>query len=118
MRPLYFPGARMMPCRTEADGRAVIEILSLDEYIKSRTPLLASADFYEVEVARREARWGRLAHVMSVYESRRTASGPAFARGINSIELYFDNERWAITAVTWDSHHAGACLPIDVLASV
>jgi hypothetical protein len=118
MRPLYAPGARLMPCRTESNGAPVMEILSVEEYIVSRTPLLASADFWEVEVARRESRWGRLAHVMSVYESRRTAEGAAFARGINSIELYFDEARWWMTAVTWDSQHAARALPVEVLAKV
>jgi hypothetical protein len=106
-RTYYAPNARLAPVNANADGTPKLEVLSVDDYITSRTALLAKADFYEIEVGRREWRVGNVATVLSVYESRRTPDGPAFARGVNSVLLFWDGIRWWITAITWDGAHAG-----------
>jgi hypothetical protein len=111
----YAPGAQLKPVHTAPDGRPVLEMLGVEEYIASRRQLLAGQDFYEVEVARRETRYGQLAHVMSIYESRRTPEGEAFARGINSIQLWNDGARWWIISVMWDSTHAARLRPLAEL---
>jgi hypothetical protein len=114
-RTYYAPNARLAPVNVNADGSPKLEVLSVDDYITSRTALLASADFYEVEVGRREWRVGNVSTVLSVYESRRTPDGPAFARGVNSVLLYSDGVRWWITAITWDGAHA-AQMPVTPVA--
>jgi hypothetical protein len=107
-RTFYAPNARLAPVNVNADGSPKIEVLSVDEYIASRTALLATMDFYEVEISRREWRVGNVSTVLSVYESRRTPDGPGFQRGVNSVLLFWDGVRWWITAITWDGAHAGS----------
>ena len=114
-RRCYAPGAQLKPVHTSADGKPVLEMLDVEGYIASRSTILAGQDFYEVEVARRESRYGRLAHVASIYESRRTPDGPPFARGVNSIQLWFDDVRWWILSVMWDSAHAAKLRPLAEL---
>jgi hypothetical protein len=117
-RQYYAPGARLHPVHTGADGTPVLEMLDVERYITSRSAMLADQDFYEVEVARRESRFGQLAHVTSLYEARRTPDGPPFQRGVNSIQLWNDGTRWWILSVMWDRTHADRMRPLAELAKL
>ncbi len=107
-RTYYAPNARLAPVNVNADGSPKLELFSVDDYITSRTEILARTDFYEIEIARKEWRTGNVSTVLSVYESRRTPDGPAFQRGVNSVLLFHDGARWWITAITWDGAYAGS----------
>lgn len=114
-RALLHPEARLMPTRPLPDGGAAVDVFDLDGYIASRTPFFAAGDFYEVEIGRREWRFGSIAHVLSAYEGRRTPDGPAFFRGVNSIQLFWDGARWWVMAICWDNERDGVALPPDLV---
>jgi hypothetical protein len=101
-RTLLHPSARLMPTRVE-EGRSLVDVFDCDGYITSRTPFFAANDFYEVEVAHRVERFGNIAHVWSTYEGRRSMESPPFLRGINSIQLFHDGDRWWVMSVMWDN---------------
>jgi hypothetical protein len=61
--------------------------------------------FYEVETNRVVERYGNLAHVWSTYEMRESPDSKAFMRGINSISLYFKDNRWWIAS--WSTQYEG-----------
>ncbi|MFK7831454.1 MAG: hypothetical protein AB8B57_16895 [Congregibacter sp.] len=61
--------------------------------------------FYEVEINRVVERYGSLAHVWSTYEMRESPDTIAFMRGINSISLYFKDDRWWIAS--WGTQYEG-----------
>ena len=116
-RTLLHPGARLMPTRAEAGG-GVVDVFDCDGYIASRTPFFAANDFYEVQVARRVERFGNVAHVWSTYEYRRSPQDPApFGRGINSIQLFHDGDRWWVMSILWDNERPGNPLPAKYLES-
>jgi hypothetical protein len=55
-------------------------------------------------------------HRFSTYESRGRAEDPTpFARGINSIQLLNDGQRWWIVTVFWDSERANNPIPAKYL---
>ena len=54
--------------------------------------------FYEVEVHRIVEQFGNLAHVWSTYEMRSSPDGAAFDRGISSVSLYYDENRWWVAS--------------------
>lgn len=117
-RTLFAPGARLMPTRPGQDGGPpIIDVFDIDGYIASRSPYFAANDFYEVEVARRVDQFGNIAHAWSTYESRRTLDEPPFMRGINSIQLFHDGQRWWVTSITWDNERTGNPIPEDYLRS-
>ena len=126
--------------RTGVDdaGRPWIRVMSLDEYIADTAPFFAADDFHEIEVARRVDRFGNWAHVRSVYEAWRgpSRSEPLFRgvdqrresetsadvaerkpaagfRGVNSIQLFHDGERWQVVSVLWDNEREGLEVPSD-----
>ena len=118
-RSLFFPGARLIPTATVA-GRNDIElaplILDVEGYIARVEPLFAKSGFYEKEIARRVEHFGSIAHVWSTYESRRDPSDPEpFMRGINSIQLFHDGNRWWILSIYWQHESTSQPLPNQYL---
>jgi hypothetical protein len=101
-RPLYAPNARLIPIERDSDGALIPRVLTPEEYIASRTPLLVAGDFYEWETRREERRSGSIAHVWSEYVASRNPGGEAIRRGANSIQLWNDGSRWWIVSETWD----------------
>jgi hypothetical protein len=71
--------------------------------------------FYEKEVHRITRRFGNVAQLMSTYEARRTADGPVIERGVNSLALYFDGQRWWISSAGWDVERPGNPIPQEFL---
>ena len=107
-RTLHHPKALLIPAKQAAGGPAA-GVFDFDEFVASRAPYLDATDFYEVEIGRQEFRFGVIAHVLSSYEAR-TAPAPAgtvLRRGVNSIQLMHDGERWWILSTLWDNEREG-----------
>ena len=116
-RFLLAPGARLMPTRPRPGGDHGLEVFDTEGYIASRTPYFAANDFYEIEIARREERFGNIAHAWSTYEGRRAPDGEILFRGINSIQLFHDGDRWWVLSVLWDNEREEHSLPAEYLPS-
>jgi hypothetical protein len=78
-------------------------MLDVEGYIRPTAPILATEDFWEVETGRKTEVFGSVAHVLSYYESRRQKDGQAFTSGANSMQLFFDGERWWFASVMWNT---------------
>ena len=115
-RTLHHPKALLIPAKQAAGGPAA-GVFDFDEFVASRAPYLDATDFYEVEIGRQEFRFGVIAHVLSSYEAR-TAPAPAgqvLRRGVNSIQLMHDGERWWILSTLWDNEREGVTLPPELV---
>lgn len=113
-REILHPQARLMRTGAGEGGRPWIKVMSLDEYVADTAPFFAAGDFHEIEVARRVDRFGNWAHVRSVYEARRSPGDPELLkRGVNSIQLFHDGERWRVVSVLWDNEREGVEVPSD-----
>ena len=73
----------------------------MDEQLPLLEPYLES--FYEVEINRVIEEYGDIAHVWSTFEMRKSADSDTFMRGINSISLYYKENRWWIAS--WSSQN-------------
>ena len=72
----------------------------IDSMYMSKQALCA---FFEKELARKTEQFGNVAHAFSTYASYRTASDSVpFSRGINSIQLLKDADRYWIVNVFWE----------------
>lgn len=100
---LFAPGAHSYVLHRTPDGDRDAEILTQAQYRASRQPYFETNDFYEVEVAHHADLRGNTALVYSEYESRRTADGPAFDRGVNAIMLVRLGGAWRITSIAWEA---------------
>ena len=107
MRSLFLPEARLFPSGTAPDGSTRYLAWSVEDYISTAGGQLEANGFFETEAHRVEERFGNIAHVFSTYDSFRNeeemAAGTPFMRGINSIQLLFDGERWWIVQIFWQA---------------
>jgi len=102
-RTLFADGARLMPVVAVAGQKPHVRQLNVDDYIRRVDPIFAVEDFWERETSRQTEIFGRIAHVLSSYESLRDPNGPAFEHGANSMQLFFDDSRWWIISVMWNT---------------
>jgi len=106
-RSLFIPGARLIPTaenarETSPIGEIVPHVLDIDGFIARVCDYVEKNGFYEKEIARRTEQFDQIAHVWSTYESRHKANDPEpFMRGINSIQLFYDESRWWIVSIYW-----------------
>ena len=104
---------------TSLAGKLEPQFLDVEGYIARVAPFFEQTGFYEKEVARRTERFGSIAHVWSTYESRHNErDAKPFMRGINSIQLFFDGDRWWIVSTYWQHESPTAPLPGEYLSSV
>jgi hypothetical protein len=116
-RSLFFPGARLIPTgRNRATGAPRVRVVSPEEYIAASAPLMAQEGFFETEIANRTERFGGLVQVWSTYASRHDPKdAQPFERGVNSIQLYFDGQRWWVLTVAWAGEQPDQPLPQEYL---
>ena len=111
LRTICLKEARFIPPQ-RPNGEFVF--LSTEDFISrvssgiaARAPKKEDTGFVEHEISRKADCWGNVCQVFSTYEARHTASDPKpFIRGINSIQLVKDGNRWWIANVLWDSETA------------
>jgi PAS domain-containing protein len=113
-RALYLPGARQVATGVR-EGNPFALAMDHEAYVARADEIFRRDGFFEREIHRVVRRFGNLAHVLSTYESRHEDGGPVFARGVNSIDLYFDGKRWWIASAVWDSERPDNPIPPDWL---
>jgi hypothetical protein len=119
MRSLFVPGARLIRTVPSPAGGASALVLDVDGYISRASTMLERDGFFEREIARKTDAFGNVAHLFSTYESRHTGSDPSpFARGINSIQLLKDGDRWWLVTVYWDAERPGNPIPPQYLPGI
>ena len=117
MRSLFIPDARLIPSRVNKDTQQVDAIvLSIDGYIARSSTTMTTNGFFEHSIHNEVEQFGNIAHVWSTYESRHNADDATpFARGINSIQLLKDGDRYWIVNVFWDSERPDSPIPAKYL---
>ncbi len=106
-KSLHHPMANVMVTGVTRSGEPFLRAMTLKEF-HANVPMDA---FYESEIHRVTETFGNITHVWSTYESRDQLNGPITGRGINSIQLYYDRERWWILNWTYDSERTDNPIP-------
>jgi hypothetical protein len=114
-RTLYISDIRFVAMSVDKSGKPVPHILSHQQFADAATPILVKDGFYESEIHRVTQRFGNIAHIFSTYESRTKLDGPVIARGINSVELFWDGSRWWIASNIWDDERPDNPLSAEYL---
>lgn len=112
MKYLFTPDAKLIPVRKNEAGVMEANYMSCDGYIESSGDWLEKNGFFEKEVHRVTEQFGNITHIFSTYESFRTAADTEpFMRGINSIQLLDDGNRWWIINIYWMGENENNKLP-------
>lgn len=98
---LHLPGAQVLVVRNDEKGNAVPGKMSLAQFHEN-SGAVSQSGFFEYEIQRESMRHGAIAHVWSTYEWRTEEDGPVGGRGVNSIQLVHDGNRWWISSWMYD----------------
>ena len=109
-RTLHLPDAVVGVPGSGTEGEPTLVTMTLDEY-HDRFGGPREEGFFEREIHRVVHRFGNIAHVMSTYASSTTPGGEPFDRGINSIQLTWDGDRWWIVSWIFDSERPDNPIP-------
>jgi len=107
---LFKPEGRLIPTRKDDQGNLIIKALTPDEYIEFFKPRIP-VGFYERELNRKVEEYGTVVHALSTYETKDKKDGPVTNRGINSIQLFKDKDRYYIVNIFWCAESMGFELP-------
>jgi hypothetical protein len=113
-RTLYIKDLRFVSVESDKSGAVTPRIEDHQAYVDA-SDHMSRRGFFEREIHRVTERFGPIAHVWSTYESRREDKGPVTARGINSIELFWDGKRWWIANAIWTEEGPGRPIPPEYL---
>lgn len=109
---LFTSDAMLIPSGTNQEGKIGYRAMTPDGYIETSGDWLETNGFFEKEIHRVTETYGSLTHIFSTYESYRSESDEEpFTRGINSIQLMNDGERWWVLNIYWLSETEGNPIP-------
>jgi hypothetical protein len=102
-RSLHVPEARLIPTGADQEtGQVGYQMFSVEEYIERAGQFLEQRGFFESEIGRVTEEFKSITHAFSTYQSSWTPEDPEpFQRGINSIQLFHDGDRWWIVNIFW-----------------
>jgi hypothetical protein len=110
MRSLFVPGARMMSVGGKTRSVIGIRLGTVNDYIANSGPILLEKGFHERELKRSVEQFGDIAHVWTTYEGV-IEKDKHTMRGINTLQLMYDGQRWWIVSLMWESEGEGLALP-------
>ena len=87
------------------------------EFVERNREAFHRNAFFEIEIDRKAERYGNMAHVFSTYESYRSPEKDAepIARGINSFQLLYKDNRWWVLTIFWQPEWSGLPIPDEYL---
>jgi|TARA_R110000737_G_scaffold352037_1_gene396316 hypothetical protein len=113
-RDKYIHSNNAVITRLDENGKAESHTLEA-EYIPMG--LSPKGDFYEKELKRIVSQYGNIAQVWSAFEIRTDPETESNIRGLNSIQLHYENGRWCIDSWTCEMESNKNLLMSDFLKS-
>lgn len=107
---LFKPEARLIPTRKDDQDNLTIKAMTPEEYVQLFSTRI-STGFFERELSRKVEEYGTVVHVFSTYETKEKKDGPVTNRGINSIQLFKDKDRYYVVNIFWCAESMGFPLP-------
>jgi hypothetical protein len=115
-RSLFAPNARLINT-VHGLATARMNARSVDDYVTAASSGSPRGGFSEREIARTSEAFGSIMQVFSTYESHRNSTDTRPTRGINSIQLFNDGQRWWVVTVLWDTERPNTPIPAAFLKS-
>lgn len=99
---LFHPEAKLIPTGKNESGVIGATYMTTEDYISRAGKMLVDIGFFEKEIHRSVNTFGNITQVFSTYNSYNNESmNKPFMRGINSIQLLNDGNRWWIINIYW-----------------
>lgn len=112
LNSLFAKDARLIAVRVPKEGgKPSLVVMTPADYSDRAGKYFADHGFFEHELSRKTDAYGAMTHIYSTYESRESKDGKPIDRGINSMEFFFDGERWWCVEIYWDAERPGNPIP-------
>ena len=108
---LFAKDARLIAVRVPKEGKPVLVTMTPSGYAERAGSYFLEHGFFEHELSRKTDSYGAMTHIYTTYESRETKDGKPIDRGINSMEFFYDGERWWCVEIYWDAERPGNPIP-------
>jgi hypothetical protein len=110
---LFAGDARMYIAVPGRNNSSTLTSITPDEYIERNKTRLSDIGFNENELYRIVNTYGAGTQVLSTYETHFTNRNgeEEIIKGINSIQLFFDGERYYIVSIFWDANARNTEVP-------
>lgn len=108
---LFAKDARLIAVRVPKEGKSSLMVMTPADYAEHAGKYFLEHGFFEHELSRKTDSFGAMTHIYTTYESRETKGGKPIDRGINSMEFFFDGERWWCVEIYWDAERPGNPIP-------
>jgi hypothetical protein len=117
-RSLFFGGARIIIASGSPDGRIESgKEWSVDGFVEAAEEYYRQNGFWEREITGKIEQFGNIAHSFSTYESRvGSEESDPIGRGINSIQLIRQANRWWVIAIVFDVERPDRLIPKKYLS--
>ncbi|NVK53554.1 MAG: hypothetical protein HWD85_11515 [Flavobacteriaceae bacterium] len=113
---LFKPEAKLIPTGTNKQGIHIARYMTTKQYINISGKWVTDTGFFEKETARSVHKFGNIAQVFSTYEAyNHNNKTTPFMKGINSIQLLYDNNRWWIINIYWQQASKKHPIPKEFL---
>ena len=113
LRSLFVPQARFTRTGKLPDGSVPVRLFGMEDFVQVATDVFKKEPFYENAIVNKVQTYGSVAQVFSSYDSRRAPGEKPFQRGLNSIQLFNDGERWWVLSILWDEERPDNLLPAE-----
>lgn len=110
LRSLFHPKAPFI--RFTPQGVHEMDLSSFISSFGDRVKSGQLKSFHESEIFREMESYGSIAQAFSTYQKGMNTENPEeYGRGINSIQLYNDGQRWWIVSITWEDEQPTNPIP-------
>lgn len=116
MQNLFSAHARIT--RITPEGIDHLDLQAFRNLVEELLELGAVTSLYEAERERHVARYGRVLHVASAYETKVSVDAADYLeRGVNSLQIIEEDVGWRILSLCWDTAASGpSSTPADPYA--
>lgn len=108
---LYKAEATMGAISQTEDGALRYVSMTPDQYKERNDAYFKKNGFWEEEIARQVFQFGEIATVHTSFKIKSAKDGKVTRRGVNTVQLVYDQGRWWITNVTWNSEREDNKIP-------
>ena len=113
-RNLFLPTAQMISLRPDAPVSRQVRAMNLEEFIRYAGPNYPKEGFEEIVIGLEVNEFNGIATVFQSFHCK-TPSGSYEARGINSYQLVYLNDRWWIASTMFINESEDTKLPNEYL---
>ena len=116
-KSLFTENATMGAMTQNSEGKQVYRAMTPTSYVANNGPFFKENGFWETEIGREVHQFGELAHVFTAYQFvvGSDPNGEVATRGINSVQMIYEKERWWIVSIQWNAERDDNRLPAAIL---